>query len=146
MKTFISLILLTLLFLSCEKETTAINGSVNQISFSTDKFSYTSLDTIYLSLDNKKDLGIIIALRCGVYLEMSYQRKENGHWSEDLWFWYMWLRCPTMLDTVEANSTFNHSLPADIFESTGTFRLLLGCSSTTNDSGEVVISNSFDIE
>ena len=77
---------------------------------------------------------------------MSYQKKENSHWSDNLLFGYMSLHCPTVLDTIQANSTFTHSIPAEIFESTGTFRLLVDFHIPDKNSNEKVLSNSFKIE
>jgi hypothetical protein len=139
-------ILLFLLINSCQKQSTGIDDSLDQISFSTDTFSYTELDTINLFLENESDYNIIIGLRCGGYLEMFFQKKENRHWSDNLWFWYMSLRCPTSVDTVQSNSRFTHSIPAEIFNSKGTFRLLVDVYIPERNSSETIISNAFKIE
>ena len=77
---------------------------------------------------------------------MFYQKKENNDWSENLWLGYMSLRCLTVLDTIQANSTFTHSLPADTFGSTGTFRLIVEVHKPATNCRETIISNSFKIE
>ncbi|MBN2425606.1 MAG: hypothetical protein JXR46_13340 [Calditrichaceae bacterium] len=146
MKALVSYTLFLLLITGCQKEATDISASIDQIDFSTDKQSYTLLDSIKLNLTNNTDDDIIIELRCGFYLEMFYQKKENSNWSDDLWFGYMSLRCPTELDTIPASSTYTHSLHANIFNSTGTFRLLVEVHKPTMNNSETIISNSFKIE
>jgi len=86
MKAFLFFALLFLKVISCKKDATGINGSVNQIRFSTDKHSYSELDTINLCLKNSSSFDIVVGLRSGGYLEMFHQIKENDHWSEKLWF------------------------------------------------------------
>lgn len=145
MKIFISLVLYILLSTGCQKESSDINNSLDQISFSTDKFLYSEKDSIDLYLNNKSDINIEIGLRCGFYMEMSYQKKVNGQWSDNLWFGYMFLRCPTHLYIVQALNTFTHSLSAEIFNSKGTFRLLVKVYVPDIDSTETIISNVFVI-
>ena len=146
MKTFFAYALLLLLIICCQKESTDINDSRDQINFLTDKPIYTVSDSINLNLENKSTVNITIGLRCGFYLEMYYQKKENGYWSDNLWFGYMSLRCVTELDTIQANNTFAHSIPANIFNSTGTFRLLVEVHKPMMNNSETIISNSFEIE
>jgi len=145
MKVFIFCILMFLLFFSCKKEITGIENSLNQVTLLTDKISYTNLDSINLNIENKSGFDMVIGFRCGVYLEMFYQKEENKVWSDNLFFWYMLLHCPTFLDTIQANSTFTHSIPSEIFESTGTFRFLVPYYLPRKDTNMVLISNSFEV-
>ncbi len=124
------------LFFGCEKQATDISNISNQISFNTDKYLYTNLDTIFFQIDNKTDTTFTIAMICNQHLEMFYQKKENGHWSDNLFFSYMFLKCPTFIDSIESGNRFNSSMTLELFESTGIFRLIL------DDS---VFSNSFEI-
>ncbi|RMI08674.1 MAG: hypothetical protein D6681_07850 [Calditrichaeota bacterium] len=138
------LVLLFVLF-GCEKQPTDIGNVPDEIVFVTDKLFYTSADTLQLRLINNSESGIIIGLRCGGYLEMFYQKKEDDHWSENLWFSYMSLRCVTVVDTVPRNETFFYPLPADMFDSTGIFRLLVGVYDQETDSSMTIFSNPFKI-
>lgn len=95
------------------------------------------MDTIYLKIDNTTDTNFEIALRCGQFLEMFYQKKENNNWSDALFFSYMYLKCPTFIDTIKSNDSFQSLIKVDLFETTGTFRLVLNNS---------VSSNSFEIK
>lgn len=137
--------LVVFLLAGCD-EINEFNKDYEQISLSTDRFSYTELDTINLSLENKSDFNTIIGLRCGSFLEMFYQRKKNNHWSDNLLLPWMFLRCPTFLETVHSNSTFAHSIPAEVFGSTGSFRLLVNYYVPNKDTSGVLISNSFEIK
>ncbi len=139
-------ILIFLLILSCRRDLTGVENSIDQISLSTDKFSYTVSDSINIYLENRSGFDIITGLRCGAYLEMFYQKKENNVWSDNLWFWYMSLKCATLPDTIPSNNTFTHSKPSKIFESTGTFRLLVEVYLPERNASKTIISNSFEIE
>jgi hypothetical protein len=134
------------LLASACKERPVETGSSDRISLLTDKNSYAKLDTINLCLKNNSGFDMVVGLRCGSYLEMFYQEKDDDHWSDILWFWYMSLRCLTLLDTIETNNTLRHSLPAGIFDSTGTFRLLVDVYIREGDCRETIISNYFKIE
>lgn len=144
MKYFIFTLFLALAIFGCEKEPSGI-GLSEQIKLSTDKSSYSKTDSIQLFLENNSDSDIMIGLRCGEYLEMAYQMKENDNWSADKHFWYMQLGCMTVPDTIQANSTFNYSMPAVFFDTTGIFRLLVPCYVFDIDSNMLVISNSFEV-
>ncbi len=139
--------LLPLLFLifSCEKDLTNVDYRSDPIRFFTDKTIYTKSDSLYLHLENHSNNDITIVLRCGIYLKMYYQKKLDGGWSEKLCFWYMSLRCPTIPDTVQSQTTFHHTLPADYFESGGTFRLLFAYHPFRQDTIGQLISNTFAI-
>lgn len=145
MKIFILFTFLFLLIFGSKNEIVSVDNSIKPIRLSIDKLSYTELDSIYLSLENKSVLDIIIGLRCGVYLETSHQIKENNHWSDSKKFWYEGLECPIFLDTIQAKRIFAYSIPSGIFDSTGTFRLLTPYYVSSKDTSMVVISNSFEI-
>lgn len=135
MKVLNTFFLFVFIFLGCEELITEENG-LRDISFTTDKASYTSVDTIYFQVDNRTDTSYTIALRCGRHLEMAFQKKENGIWSDDLLFSYMYLKCPTFIDSIKSGASFKSSLTPELFESAGTFRLILN---------NTVISNTFQI-
>lgn len=146
MKTLSYYILLLVLIFSCQNQSAEKNRSLDPINFSTGRQSYTKSDTIHLTLRNDSNDYITIGLRCGRYLEMFYQKKENSRWSGNLSFGYMSMGCPTMLDTVQAKDKFTELLPAGRFDSDGTFRLLVKVYKPPTDSSETIISNSFEIE
>ncbi len=104
------------------------------------------MDTINLNLKNNSNFDAAVGLRCGSFLEMFYQKKQDGDWSDNLWFWYMPLLCPTHLDTIERNTTFEYSIPTEIIDSTGTFRLLVDVHILKRDTNVTVFSNTFKIE
>ena len=153
MKIFVSLILFTLFISGCTKEhkgleaPTGVNMSLDSIYLSTDKTSYSTTDSIHLTLVNKVGSDIEVGYRCTYRnLEMYYQRKENDGWSDNQWFDYMALKCMTIPKTLKSNTKLKHSISSQIFKSAGIFRLLLPCFITKRDSTIVVISNSFAIE
>jgi hypothetical protein len=132
-------------YTGCKDHPTEMNAPSEQISFSTEKYSYSTSDTVNLFLKNGSKLDISVGMRCGVYLEMYYQQKDKDNWGDTLWFPYMTFRCLTQLESVAANTTFTHSLPAQNFYSTGTFRLLLRGHFVQQDSAFTVVSNTFEI-
>jgi hypothetical protein len=139
-----------LLVISCQKDATGINGSVDQIKFSTDKSFYTQSDTIEAKLTNNSNVNIIFETRTGCLI-MYYQKKEKDAWSDILYFYFSSLRGPSIADTLKPNSSFTQSMPPNILNSTGTFRLVVdlieieGSTSETNDD-TIIFSNSFRIE
>ena len=60
MKILIYFVLLFLLIISCEKKSTDINNTLDQISLSIEKHSYSELDSINLYLKNESNHDIII--------------------------------------------------------------------------------------
>ena len=84
MKTAFLSILFFLVLSSCQNPTNT-ETPINQINFTTDKTTYSKLDSINIILENKSDSEFLIGLRCNTYLEMFYQKKENNVWSDDLW-------------------------------------------------------------
>ena len=150
MKAFLFCALLLLLVISCQKDITGINGSVNQIKFLTDKRYYTQSDTIETKLINNSNFNIIFETRTGCLI-MYYQKKEKYGWSDILYFYFSSLRGPSILDTLKPNTSFTQPMHANIFNATGTFRLVIdpieieGSTSTKNKQIKV-FSNSFKIE
>ena len=140
--------ILSVSFLSivgCGNQPTNIGGPSDQIIFSSDRTSYAESDTIRLFLNNSSRSDINVGMRCGFYLEMFYQKRDNHNWGDTLWFPYMSLRCLTLLDTVVANTILPHSIPAEIFHSTGTFRLTVDVYVPKTGTSQSILSNSFEI-
>ena len=137
-----------LLFLNiaCCQQTATRNNSTNPVDFKTDKTSYSDSDSLNITIENKSIPEIVIGLRCDRYLEIFYQKKENKIWTDNLEFWYMSLGCKTNADTLESNSFFNHKLDSKIFESTGTYRLVLDYYNPAENKSGTVYSNSFEIK
>ncbi|RMF58444.1 MAG: hypothetical protein D6748_08700 [Calditrichaeota bacterium] len=146
MRTLVCLVFISILLLSCQKEKSVLTSQGGDIYFSTDKETYSPSDTLLLTLTNNSENDIEIALRCGLYLEMFYQQKLDGSWSENLWFPFMSLRCPTLTDTVQAMSLYTYPFPADMFDSTGVYRLLLDIYIPSTQRIETLISNDFKIQ
>ncbi len=121
------------LFFNCSNTTTP---DTNIVTLNTDKTSYIANDTIAVSIKNNTKDNYNFLLRCGGYLEMFFQKYENGKWSENKWFWFMSLRCPSVVDTLLPSNTFKYKLPVEWFKDTGEFRLQI------ND----IYSNNFYIE
>ncbi len=139
-------LLIIISFLStCENEIQDTSHIQGQIILSTDRESYTKSDTIRLLLENGSAHEISVGLRCSNYLEMSYKKKEIQNWSDNLWLPYMSLKCPTLLNTIKAGAIFTNSLPAEMFNSTGTFILQVDIS-LLPDSSLRVVSNPFQIK
>ena len=97
-------------------------------------------------INNKSNFDIVLFLKCGAFLEMSYQKKENNVWSDNSWFWYTSARCLTLPDTLKVDGTFNYSIASEMFESTGEFRLLLDYYDPIEDKVVNVYSNAFEIK
>ena len=114
-----------------------------ELTFS--KSSYGKSDTLKLSILNRSDSNIILALRCGHFLEMSYQESVKGHWSENKELSYMMLKCPTHIHIVKPNERFEFSLPSAMFTSTGTFRLLIPFNIGTENTNQIITSVPFDL-
>jgi len=139
-------VLIIISFLSsCEHEIKDASDIQGQIILSTDRESYTVSDTIRLLLENGSAYEIAVGLRCSNYLEMSYKKKETQNWSDDLFLRYMYLKCPTLLNTIKAGAIFTNSIPAEMFNSTGTF-ILQARISMLPDSSLTVVSNPFKIK
>ena len=145
MKLFVFSLLFSLVLFSCEKEFPGISNFSDQIILTSDKVIYPTSDSVNILLENTSGLDIITGLRCGEYLEMSYQLKEEGNWSADKYFWFMKLGCPTFPDTIQSKNIFTYSIPCAQFDTVGTFRLLVPYYVPGKDTSVVVISNSFEI-
>jgi hypothetical protein len=104
------------------------NSDTNEypVEFLTDRKDYLSTDTITVMITNNSKDVFYIGLRCGACLEMSYQKKENGVWSENRWFWYSFLGCATFIDSILSNERHSYEQPAECFDDVGTFRLVMG--------------------
>lgn len=111
----------------------------NRIVFETQTNSYFTTDSITVFIENNTSSKFEIALRCGAYLEMYYQKKGNSTWSEYLWFSWMSLKCPTTFEAVEENNSFKFTIPSQEIDVSGTYRLILA-----NDTS--IVSNSFEVE
>jgi len=138
MKTIIHVLLLVLIFISCEDPTSNTNNS-NPIIFQTVGNSFTTADSIHVIIKNNSDSNLLIGMRCGYLLEMSYQRKEKDVWSDNLYFLHNTYPkgCATRVDSIKAHSAFYYNILPETFDTIGTYRLIL------NDS---IISNSFNIQ
>lgn len=150
MKAFLFCSSFLLLVISCQKDATGINGSVDHIKLSTDKSYYTQSDTIEAKLTNNSNVNIIFETRTGCLI-MYYQKKEKDGWSDILYFYFSSLRGPSIADTLKPNSSFTQSMPPNILNSTGTFRLVVDLieiegSTSGKNNNTIVFSNSFKIE
>ena len=121
-------------------------NQINKIIFRTDKSSYLNSDTVKIILANESNNKISIGLRCGIYLEMYYQKKENEVWTDNIPFWYMSLRCLTIIDTLEKGNNINFDLNIDRFISIGEYRLVLNFYDINENKDIVEYSNSFEIK
>ncbi len=145
MRTITFILVFTFIGLSCEKNTSLLEYTSEKVKFYTDAGSYHEKDSIDLFLENNSSNDLITGLRCGQYLEMGYQMKEKDEWSAEKYFWYAQLDCPTLIDTIEANSTYKYTFSATLFDTTGTFRLFLPYYIPEKDTSFTVVSNSFDV-
>ena len=149
--------LISLVITGCHANVTKTNRTPGQISpqdtektssplaVSFSKASYTQSDTIKLSILNKTDSDIVIARRCGFYLEMSYQKAENGNWSENKELWYMELMCPTQLYTIKPHEKYHFSVPSAMFNSKGSFRLIVSFTVSKENTNQTITSVPFEI-
>jgi len=115
------------------------------IVLSFNKSSFSESDTLNFSITNKSDSDIVISLRCGLYLEMAYQKEEDGHWSENMELWYMALRCPTHLYTIKPHEKYDFSLQSSRFNSKGSFRLLVTFNISSENIHQTITSVPFEI-
>lgn len=150
MKTFLILASFLVLLISCKKETTGINVPVDQINFLPDKNFYTQSDTIEVTLTNNSNVNLVFETRTG-RLIMYYQKKEDNGWTDISYFYFSSLRGPSVMNTLKPNSSFTQSMPPNIFNSTGTFRLVIYLSESEGLNPEtnkdiIVYSKSFKIE
>ena len=134
MKTTIALIIMTLFLASCHTNISKRNGqnitgkeqgAVNVdglVSLGLNKTSYSVNDTITINILNKSDEGIELSLRCGTYLEMSYEKMEGEEWSGKREPWYMNLKCMTRMQSLGPGKSYTFSLPAGKIGEVGSYR------------------------
>ena len=138
MKTVIYYSLLLIFFtVGCEGPLST--GENNKIVFYTSSNSYSSTDSIPIFIENHTQSNFQVGLRCGKYLEMYYQKKEDSTWSKNVWFSWMSLKCFTAIDTIGNNLSYKFTIPSDEINAHGTYRLILA-----NDTS--IVSNSFEIK
>ena len=111
----------------------------NRVVFHTSDNSYFTTDSIQVLIENNTHSKFEIALRCGSYLEMYYQRKEKNNWSEKFWFSWMSLKCISLITAIKENHDFQFIIPDNEIDSIGIYRLILA-----NDTS--IVSNSFEIK
>ena len=131
---------LLLIFFVVGCEDPLSTGENNKIVFYTSSNSYSTTDSIQVFIENHTQSNLNIGLRCGKYLEMYYQKKEDSTWSKNVWFSWMSLKCLTVIDdTIKNNSIYKFTIPSDEITTYGTYRLILA-----NDTS--IVSNSFEIK
>ena len=111
----------------------------DEIVFKTLGNSFSTTDSIKVLIENKTHSDFDIFLRCGGYLEMYYQKKENDSWSNYLWFSWMSLKCVSVLETIKGYNNFQFIIPSDEINESGTYRLVLANDTT-------IVSNSFEVK
>jgi len=84
MKTIYYDLLLVLLVVGCQDSVSMTEN--NRIVFYTSSNSYSSTDSIQVIIENHTQSDFGIGLRCGRYIEMSYQKKEDSTWSQNFRF------------------------------------------------------------
>jgi len=72
---------LFLLVLVGWQDPTSNRNLPDSLIYSTDKTSYTVLDSFSVVLKNKYNYDILFGFGCESYLEMFYQKKVNNVWS-----------------------------------------------------------------
>jgi hypothetical protein len=117
-----SFYIIVLIISACSNAT---NPDESSVIIKTGQEEYLQTDTINVILSNHTSDNYLYALRCGGYLEMFFQKLEKGTWSENKWFWYMSLRCPSVIDTLKPGDSFKYALPAEWFKDSGSFRLIM---------------------
>lgn len=150
MKMLLLSVLVMFLFFGCQKNSTGINNSESQIRLTTNKSSYVQSDTIKVTLRNNSDENIVFETRSGCMI-MYYQKYQNDSWSDILYFYCSSLRGPSIADTLRPNASFIQTMPPNIFDSTGTFRLVVKLilpnrMAAKPDNEPKIFSNSFTIK
>ena len=147
MKVIIYIVLLLFFIYGCKKDPASINTLSEPTAITTDKNIYSTTDSIRISIFNTSGSEIELGYRCSYdNLEMYFQKKENGRWSQNQWFEYMSFKCPTLIRSFDRNRSIRHSISANEFQTTGIFRVLLPCYFPGKDSSVVAISNAFEIK
>ncbi len=115
------------------------------VSMSFSKSSYADSDTITFSILNKTDADVNIALRCGRFLEMSYQESVNGSWSENKELPYMMLKCATRMYAITPHEKYVTTWPSSLFKSKGSFRLLISFGFGPENTNQTITTVPFEI-
>ncbi len=108
MKSFISLITLTFLFISCQKSTeplVPLKVYKSSVYLKTDKTVYHSTETIHLSLVNGGSGDIQTILICGGILPLQWSSYPDTTWN--------WVLDPSMVDCPSLAATFS---PGESYE------------------------------
>jgi hypothetical protein len=142
MKTFFTVLIMAMILLSCTNPT----GTDDRLIFKTDKTTYSHMDSVKIELGNGINDEILVGLRCGIYLEMFYQKKVNSVWTDNLIFAYMSLKCASIPDTVKVNSVYRYTMSPTEFDSMGEYRLVLNYNYVRKNLAEEIYSNSFEIK
>ena len=122
--------------ISCQNP---ISSDKNQITFHTRNNSYLTTDGITVFIENGMNSDFEIFLRCGSYLEMYYQKKDNDSWSNYIWFSWMSLKCTSVPEIIKRHDIYEFTIPSEEINIIGTYRLILA-----NDTS--FISNTFEIK
>ncbi|GAB6283719.1 MAG: hypothetical protein STSR0008_25120 [Ignavibacterium sp.] len=138
MRQIISYSLLIIFFAIGCQEPTSTNEN-NKVIFQTSNNSFFTTDSIMVSIENKTYSNFEVFLKCGEYLEMYYQKKENDSWSDHLWFSWMSLKCISTPETIIEHNNFQFIIPSNEINENGTYRLVLA--NNTN-----IVSNSFEVK
>jgi hypothetical protein len=138
MRSIISFCLLIFFFAVGCQEVVSTNEN-NGIVFQTVNNSFYTSDSIKVFIQNNTFSDFEIGLRCGKYLEMYYQKKENNTWSNNFWFSWMSLECVTHIDTINKFNVFEFTIPPNEIDVSGTYRLILAIDNS-------VVSNSFEVK
>ena len=138
MKKIFYCVLFVILFTVGCKDSISTNEN-NEIVFQTVNNSFSTTDSIKVLIENKTYADFEVFLKCGGYLEMYYQKKENNSWSSHLWFSWMSLKCLSTTEKIKGNNIFQYIIPFNEINENGTYRLVLA-----NDTS--IVSNSFVIK
>jgi hypothetical protein len=130
---------------SGQAETKTRENPVGLYTLTFNKYSHGVADTLKGSLLNNSDSAVAIALRCGHYLELSFQQSVNGVWSENKQPSYMRLRCATHTFTINPHGQYDFSLPTSLFGTPGVFRLLVSFTTGTGNTNHTLTSDAFEL-
>ncbi len=147
MKYLFTVILLSFLLPGCKKNPIAVSTSLEQVSITTEKDSYSQWDSVNIIIENKSGQDILLGYRCTYNnLEMYFQKQENDKWSKNQWFAYMSLKCMTIIRKINKDNTLQHSLAANEFKTVGKFRLSVPVYFPERDTTLTAFSNTFEIQ
>ncbi|MBU0558970.1 MAG: hypothetical protein KKG93_05225 [Bacteroidetes bacterium] len=120
------------------KDSISTNNN-NEIVLQTVNNSFAKTDSIKILIENKTYSDFEVFLKCGGFLEMYYQKKENNAWSNYLWFSWMSLKCLSTIEKIKGYSVFQYTIPINEITENGTYRLALANDTT-------IVSNSFEVK